>query len=173
MNTLLKEMNTELRQSSLASRPLPNPSPASSSDNPLKTSNPPTEPLCTDDFPDVSFWKFSDWTKHREEHENGGESVGKLDFLTDENGEVCTKERKKDFSRYAYELWNQLYLHRLDPISWTKRVPSASTYYYEGMKSRFIEFCYCEGDWKAEHFAIARYPDWANNQRDSGKLTRM
>jgi hypothetical protein len=41
------------------------------------------------------------------------------------------------------------------------------------MKAKFPEFCLCDGNWKAERFAIIKYPDWCRDTRGSGRLTRM
>lgn len=93
-------------------------------------------------------------------------------FLTDDNGDPLTESRIKEFMSHAKRAWNELYRCRLDPTSWTKKTPRAASYYAHIMKMSFREFCYCEGDWKAERFAITKYPDWCRDARETGHLIR-
>jgi hypothetical protein len=130
------------------------------------------EPLDQEDYPDVSFWWESDWTAHCERQKDHGKTPPKLGFLTDDKGAPITESRIKKFMSYAKVAWNELYRQRRDPNSWTKKTPTAASYFMLNMKRNFPEFCYCEGDWKAERFAIIKYPDWCRNTRDTGHLTR-
>ena len=131
------------------------------------------EVLEEDDYPDVSFWRESDWTDHGERQKDRGKPVTKLAFLTDENGIPVPEAHIKMFMSHAKQTWNELYRHRLDPSSWTKKTPKAASFFAHVMKAKFPEFRYCEGDWKAERFAIIKYPDWCRNVRESGRLTRV
>ena len=73
---------------------------------------------------------------------------------------------------HAKQVWNELYWHRLDPSSWTKKTPAASSFFANEMMAKFPEFRYCEGIWKVERFGIVKYPDWCRDGRESGRLTR-
>jgi hypothetical protein len=131
------------------------------------------EPLDEDDYPEVPYWHEEDWIKHSERQKDHGEVVSRLGFLTDSDGNLVTESRIKFFTSTAKQVWNELYRHRLDPSSWTKKTPKAASYLAHVLKTNFPEFRYCDGDWKVERFAVIKYPDWCRDARESGRLTRM
>lgn len=130
------------------------------------------ESLDEEDYPDVPYWQESDWTTHCERQKDCGKTTSKLGFLTDDDGNPLPESRIKKFMSNAKLAWNELYRHRLDPSSWTKKTPRAASYFAHIMKTSFPEFRYCEGDWKIERFAIIKYPDWCRDARETGHLTR-
>lgn len=130
------------------------------------------EALDKEDYPNVPYWRESDWTAHCERQKDQGKTMPKLGFLTSDDGSPLAESRIKRFMSHAKLTWNELYRHRLDPISWTKKTPKAAFYFMHIMKRSFPEFCYCDGDWKIERFAIIKYPDWCRDARDTGHLTR-
>lgn len=152
----------------------PAPIPAPSEENPdtLVIPNAP-QPLDEDDYPNVPFWHEEDWIKHTERQKDGGKVISRLGFLTDDSGNPMSESQIKIFTSTAKQLWNELYRHRLDPNSWTKKTPKAATYLASVLKNRFAEFCYCSGDWKVERFAVIKYPDWCRDARESGRLIRV
>ena len=130
------------------------------------------EHLDEEDYPDVRYWRDEDWIKHSERQKDRGEVVPRLSFLTDEDGNPVAESQIKIFTSTAKQAWNELYRHRLDPTSWTKKTPKAASYLACVLKSSFAEFRYCDGDWKVERFAVIKYPDWCRDARESGRLTR-
>jgi len=130
------------------------------------------ETLQEDDYPDVPYWRDSDWVGHSERQKDRGEPISKLGFLTDKFGSVIVDSRIKEFTLHAKQLWNELYRHRLDPSSWTRKTPKAASFFEHEMKVKYPEFGYCDGGWKVERFAIIKYPDWCRDARESGRLTR-
>jgi hypothetical protein len=130
------------------------------------------EPLDEEDYPDVQYWHGEDWFKYTERQKDRGELVSRLSFLTDRDGNLMSESRIKAFTSTAKQAWNELYRHRLDPTSWTKKTPKAASYLAYVLKTNFAEFCYCDGDWKVERFAVIKYPDWCRDARESGRLTR-
>jgi hypothetical protein len=130
------------------------------------------EPLDEENYPDVQYWHEENWIKHTERQKDRGQSVPKLGFLTDRDGNLVAESRIKVFTSTAKQAWNELYRHRLDPSSWTKKTPKAASYLVHVLKTNFAEFCYCDGDWKVERFAVVKYPDWCRDARESGRLTR-
>ena len=130
------------------------------------------EALEEDDYPDVPYWHDTDWANYGERLKDRGKPIPKLGFLTDKGGAPVMEPHIKEFMSHAKQAWNELYRHRLDPLSWTKKTPSAASYFAHEMKSKFLEFCYCDSDWKVERFAIIKYPDWCRDVRVPGKLTR-
>lgn len=131
------------------------------------------ETLYEADYPDVPYWNESDWTNHVERQRNLGRPISKLGFLTDEDGKLIVESRIKEVASHAKQAWNELYRHRLDPSSWMKKTPSAASFFAHMMKVEFPEFCFCDGNWKVERFAIIKYPDWCRDVRESGRLTRV
>ena len=129
------------------------------------------EALEEDDYPDVPYWHDTDWANYGERLKDRGKPIPKLGFLTDEGSAPVMEPHIKEFMSHAKQAWNELYRHRLNPLSWTKKTPSAASYFVHKMKSKFLEFCYCDGDWKVEQFAIIKYPDWCWDVRVPGKLT--
>ena len=129
------------------------------------------EILQEDDYPDVPYWRDSDWMGHSEQQKDHGEPISKLGFLTDEYGGVVIDTRIKEFTLHAKQLWNELYRHHLDPTSWSRKTPKGVSFFEHGMKMKFLEFSYCDGSWKVEQFAIIKYPDWCQDARESGCLT--
>ena len=128
--------------------------------------------LDQEDYPHVPYWQEVDWIAHCERQKDLGRPTPKLGFLTDSDGSPLTDLRMKKLMSGAKRAWNELFLHRFDPVSWTKKTPRAASYFMLTMKTTFPEFCYCEGDWKTERFAIIKYPDWCRDSREPGQLTR-
>ncbi|KAH8976817.1 hypothetical protein EDB92DRAFT_1924245 [Lactarius akahatsu] len=124
-------------------------------------------------YPDVPYWHESDWADYCERQKDRGKSIHKLGFLTNKDGDPVVESCVREFMTYAKQSWNELYRHRLDPASWTKKTPAAATFFPHEMKAQFSEFRYCDGNWKAERFAIIKYPDWCRDARESGRLTRI
>ena len=131
------------------------------------------QPLEQANHPHVCYWREGDWVKYTEQQRDRGQVPSRLGFLTDEDGSLVTESWIKTFMSAAKQAWNELYRIRLDPSSWTKKTPKASTYLAYIMKTAFDEFRYCDGDWKVEQFAIVKYPDWCRNVRELGRLTCM
>lgn len=124
------------------------------------------------EFPDVPFWDESEWTAHCERQKDLGNTPSKLGFLTDDKGIPLPDSKIKRLTSHAKLVWNELYRHRHDPTSWTKKTPTMALYFAHNMKHTFSEFSYCEGNWKVEQFAITKYPDWCRDSREKGHLTR-
>jgi hypothetical protein len=168
----LRDMVTNLTSRPLA---LPMQSEATCDRQNVETLDIPPAPEILDkaDYPSVPYWGESAWTTHTERQRDRGQAVSKLAFLTDKDGNPAVESRIKEFTSHARQAWNELYRHRLEPKSWMKRTPQATKFFAHMMKGKFLEFCYCDGDWKVEHFAIIKYPDWCRDARDPGQLTRV
>ena len=130
-------------------------------------------PLDEEDYPDVLYWNEQSWIKHIERQRDRGEVIPRLGFLTDDMGNPVAESQIKAFTSIAKQAWNELFRHRLDPSSWTKKTPKAASYLAHVLKTNFTEFRYCDGDWKVERFAVIKYPDWCRDARESGRLSRM
>jgi hypothetical protein len=130
---------------------------------------PPSPPLVSrDEFPDAKFWKSDSW----QEYFGRKTDVPKLGFVTDEHGQFVGPNRLRDMSETAKKLWAHLHHYRLAPATWRLISQQAYEYYSNSMRAAFVEFRFCDNDWKVSTFGTIRFPDWSNGPRASGKLTR-
>ncbi|KAF8230197.1 hypothetical protein L208DRAFT_1378631 [Tricholoma matsutake] len=97
------------------------------------------DPYDADNYPDVC-WHENDWILHGEKQRNGGNTVSKLDFLTDHDGHTLSEKHIKVITDSARQAWMQLYYHQLDPTSWKKKAEDAKQYFNAVMKAEFPEF---------------------------------
>jgi hypothetical protein len=125
-----------------------------------------------DDFENVKFWMKAKWTGFKKDQSDRGDrDVGKLGFLTDEDGSMVSKDRLQEMSTKAWTLFNELYRYSHDPPTWGSRGKTASAFFSNCMCQKFPEFCWCESDWKVHAFAMARYPNWVTDVHEKGLLT--
>ncbi|KAF8274723.1 hypothetical protein EI94DRAFT_1794024 [Lactarius quietus] len=118
------------------------------------------EALEEDNYPDVPYWRGLVWAQHSDQQKDCEKPVSKLGFLTDQDGCPVSKIRIKEFMSHTKQMWNELYCHCLDPSSWMRKTTTAAAFYAHEMRKKYEEFGYCDGNWKAEWFAIIKYPDW-------------
>lgn len=128
--------------------------------------------LDPDDYESARFWMQIGWNNHKKHQVNQGLNVKSLGFMCDADGDPVSKERLTTMTKRAKQLWMTCYHLRMDPPSWTKKTEDVSNYFSRNMRISFPEFALCEGNWKAEAFAVIRYPDWASDVRGSGTLIR-
>jgi hypothetical protein len=134
---------------------------------------PPSPPECDQlDFGDVGFWTRAEWLRHQKSCEERGRDFKKLGFLTDVDGQPLNDDQIDKMTKHARLLWNSLYKQREDPETWGVRSMFASEYFSNNMRIKFPEFRWCEGDWKVQTFATVRFPDWSQDVRKKGRLTR-
>jgi hypothetical protein len=126
-----------------------------------------------EDKPDAKFWVKDDWKKYQKTCAERNRDCSKLDFVTDENGEVVGRSRLSAMSTRARELFTTLHRHGRDPVSWSTRGAEEAEYFSNIMRTKFQEFSLCDNDWKVHAFATERYPDWCKDVRDGGHLTRI
>jgi len=139
-----------------------------------KLTIPSLQPDCSQrDFEDVKFWTRGDWQRHQKNCEERGKDYKKLDFLTNTDGQPLDDDRFDSMTKHARLLWNSLYKEREDPDTWGVRSMFASSYFSNNMRLKYPEFQWCEGDWKVHAFATIRFPDWSQDVRRRGRLTRI
>ena len=129
------------------------------------------EELDPDDYPSAHFWTHASWNNYKKNQINQGINPVSLGFLCDEEGTRVSKDRLLAMTKRAKQLWTSCYHLRMDPPTWTKKCDDTALFFSRNMHISFTEFGLCENDWKAETFAIIRYPDWASDVRGSGTLT--
>ena len=141
-------------------------------DSDAPTLPPALSELDPEDYPHACYWTQSSWTEYKKKRTNQGFTVYGLDFMRDEDGEKISDERLSAMTKRAKQLWNTLYRYRQDPSSWGKKTDFEADFFSRHMRLSFSEFGLCEGSWKAEAFAIIRYPDWSSKVRNSGTILR-
>ena len=128
--------------------------------------------LDPDDYESARFWTQIGWNNHKKHQVNQGLYVKSLGFMCDADGDPVSKEHLTTMTKRAKQLWTTCYHLHMDPPSWTKKTEDVSNYFSRNMRISFPKFALCEGNWKAEAFAVIRYPDWASDVRGSGTLIR-
>jgi hypothetical protein len=135
---------------------------------------PPSPAECDQiDFDGVEFWTRGEWVKHQKRCEERGKDFKKLGFLTDAGGQALDDDWIDVITKHSRLLWNSLYREREDPETWGVQSMFASAYFSNNMRAKFSEFRWCEGDWKVHAFATIRFPDWSQDVRKRGRLTRI
>ena len=129
--------------------------------------------LKQDDYPDVPYWKKQDWDTFVERRKLANKNPPWNAFLTDQHGDVLSKQRYNELWADAKLAFNSLYYRRVDPTSWSKKTDLAATYFYNTITAKYPEFRLCEGNWKIHLWTTERYPDWVKNVRKAGGLQRM
>lgn len=127
--------------------------------------------LCEkEDYLDVKFWTKDKLKSHQNNRKIHNRECGKLDFLTDDNGNTVSKSRITAMSTKARELFTTLRQHKRDPDTWGGRGAEEAEYFSNCMRVAFPEFRRCENDWKVHAFATEHYPDWSKDVCDEGHL---
>lgn len=138
--------------------------------SPLSTPAPPP-PLERKDFPNVRFWTVKEWNAYKATRQQNNETTRKLAFITASSGGPVTNEYLEQMSETARTLFNELHAHGLAPPTWKAKSLTASDFFSNHMVLKFPELRWCEGgSWKAEAFAVARYPDCSRKFFNSGSF---
>ena len=151
-------LNREFMDTFLQNRPMAYSTPNHINDG-LIIPKPPT-PCVKKNKPNARFWTKDDWRKYQKDCKLRNRDYGKLDFMTDEHGEVVSRSRLSSMSAKARELFMTLRRHHRAPPKWSARGAEEAEYFSNCMNTAFPELRLCENDWKVQAFATERYPDW-------------
>ncbi|KAF9537407.1 hypothetical protein CPC08DRAFT_771304 [Agrocybe pediades] len=134
---------------------------------------PPALPaLCEEDYPDVLNWYKSQYKDAKKLGGEKGVALGKFSFLVDRDGNELGHNVKKKISAFFKTLCNTLFYYRENLVTWMAKTARASTYVRNSLCSEFKIFRYGEGCWKADQYAMLKYPDWVANTGNAGILQR-
>ena len=126
---------------------------------PLSIPTPPP-PLERNDFPDIPFWTTKEWNTYKTIRQRRNETIRKLAFITTSNGGPVTNEYLEQMSEAARRLFIELHNCGLAPLTWKVKSPKISDFFINTIVLDFPKLRWCEGGrWKAEAFAVTRYPD--------------
>ena len=127
----------------------------------------PSPPLERKDFQDVRFWTLQEWNDHKRHNE----SIRKLAFITTSGGGPIVNGRLEQMSEMARMLFNELHARGLAPSTWKAKSQTATDFFINTIVKKFPELRWCEGgSWKAEAFAVTRYPDCSRKFFNTGSL---
>jgi len=129
--------------------------------------------LKQDDYPDVPYWTKQEWDAFVERRKLANKNPPWNAFLTDQHGDVLSKQRYNELWADAKLAFNSLYYCRIDPTSWSKKTDLAATYFYNTITAKYPEFRLCEGNWKIHLWTTERYPNWVKNVRKPGGLQHL
>ena len=155
----------------LWSQPLLSCTPSNQNTTPNMLIIPPSPADCNQmDFKNAKFWTWGEWQRHQKRCKEQGNDCKKLDFLTDADGKPLDDDQIDSMMKHAWILWNSLYKEHEDPVTWSIRSMTGSTYFSNNMRIKYPELHLCEGDWKVHAFAMVWFPDcygstWARSQR--------
>jgi hypothetical protein len=164
-------LSTDLRRSQLRSRiteleeKLASGQPSSSRSEHINVLPPlsiPELPMLLErkDFPKVRFWTVKEWNDYRTTQQRRNEAVHKLAFITTNTGGPISNTYLEQMSEMARTLFNELHARGLAPSTWKAKSKIASDFFINSIVIKFPELRWCEGGtWKAEAFAVTRYPD--------------
>ncbi|KAF8890251.1 hypothetical protein CPB84DRAFT_1826411 [Gymnopilus junonius] len=130
----------------------------------------PPPPCDQADFEAVQYWTREEWTTYWGRQLAKGKTPSKLGFLCQKDGGTISEGRLNAMTKWAHELWAELYHERQNPPTWSNKNRSAAEFFSNSMRLEFEEFCYCSNDWKLEAFATVQYPDFTRNKGSSGHL---
>ena len=121
----------------------------------------PPEPLERKDFPNVCFWTLKEWNDYKaNQRQRSSEAISKLAFITTSSGEPVANEYLERMSEAARSLFTELHARGLAPPTWKAKSKFVSDFFVNTIVPKFPELHWCEGgSWKAEAFAVTRYPD--------------
>ena len=131
--------------------------------------------LKQEDYPDVPYWRKQELDAFVE----SSRKLAKINlpwnaFLTDQHGDVLSKQQYNELWADAKLSFNSLYIYRrVDPTSWSKKTDLATTYLYNTITAKYPEFRLCEGNWKIHLWTTERYPDWVKNVRKASGLQHL
>ena len=131
----------------------------------------PSEPLERKDFPNVRFWALKEWNDYKATRQRSSEAISKLAFITTSSGEPVSNGYLEQMSETARSLFTELHARGLAPPTWKAKSKSVSDFFVNTIVLKFPELRWCEGGiWKAETFAVTRYPDCSRRFFNTGSF---
>ena len=122
-------------------------------------------------FPKIRFWTAKEWNTYKSTQRRNNETIRKLAFVTTSDGGPVTNEYLEQMSETARRLFNELYNRGLALPTWKAKSQTASDFFINTIVLDFPELRWCEGGrWKAEAFAVTRYPDCSRKFFNTGSF---
>ncbi|TFK70688.1 hypothetical protein BDN72DRAFT_525439 [Pluteus cervinus] len=132
------------------------------------------------DYPDVPFWTQGEYDNHLNTRKglvnglenskpkrgrpkkstNTNQPVNRHPYITTAEGATLTDDRHDTISKTGYQVFQTLKGVGFAPKRWKDIRYDAAQYFYGVMRANFVEFCYCDDDWKLELWATKRYSGW-------------
>jgi len=131
-----------------------------------------TVPYMREEYPKVVYWTKTEYLK---DFQNGCGKLqtthtmesGSAGFLENQSGVVLSKDDQQRCRDVFCPLLYTLLYHNLAPTTWSKCTHEACKYILRSLHIRFLEFCLCADDWKADMFMSLNYSHWSDWPRDA------
>lgn len=132
----------------------------------------------------ITYFMEADWLAAFKYQKDIGAPLGRFDHLqhleqvVDEDGKLgkglfVTKPERSPIYDYCKQLWGEMYWHDVDPETWDSSLEEIRDWFVSKLTLRFPLFGGCnDGRWKAQNWAIKKFPDWNRDVRAKGALTR-
>ncbi|KJA14045.1 hypothetical protein HYPSUDRAFT_209029 [Hypholoma sublateritium FD-334 SS-4] len=125
--------------------------------------------LCKDDYPQIKFWKDTDWKTYcREMLATSANQVIVSNYMETEDGHTVSDARAKEIREVAHALWFEIIYKGRAPIKWGEAAADVKEFYCAGMEEKCPEMRYCNNNWKAQHLATKNYSSFYNNHGHKG-----
>ncbi|KAM6489654.1 hypothetical protein JOM56_014890 [Amanita muscaria] len=122
------------------------------------------EELDPEDHPLISYWHASDYNVNVNDNLNGQLS-DKIAYLEDESGYIVDKKRVTTIRADLRSTFNQILsnMPRVLHGKWSQYDMEFQQAVYRYLRTKYIEFTFCEGNWKAKSFLSNWYSNWMRN----------
>ncbi|KAM6499950.1 hypothetical protein JOM56_005458 [Amanita muscaria] len=122
------------------------------------------EELDPEDHPLISYWHTSDYNVNVNDNLNGQLS-DKIAYLEDESGYIVDKKRVTTIRADLRSTFNQILsnMPRVLHGKWSQYDMEFQQAVYRYLRTKYVEFTFCEGNWKAKSFLSNWYSNWMRN----------
>lgn len=129
-------------------------------------------PLDPDDYPQAKFWFEKDWKWYFEDWKNSGREPAKWAFLTNKDGFPVGDHCLKTIKDASFQLWNKLAQKALAPRTAAKISDTAWKFFSNTMHSNFLEFQFCDNNYKLCMYFTQKYPEFYQGIYKAGLDTK-
>ncbi|KIL69010.1 hypothetical protein M378DRAFT_8433 [Amanita muscaria Koide BX008] len=122
------------------------------------------EELDPEDHPLISYWHASDYNVNVNDNLNSQLS-DKIAYLEDESGYIVDKKRITTIRADLRSTFNQILsnMPRVLHGKWSQYDMEFQQAVYRYLRTKYVEFTFCEGNWKAKSFLSNWYSNWMRN----------
>lgn len=93
-------------------------------------------------FHNIRYFTQRDWMHAKEKQGDVAGGINKLGFLQQLNGDDLTRSERSTITEFAKKLWNEMYWHDVDPVSWATSLETAAEWFYSKLCQCFPLFAY-------------------------------
>ncbi|KAM6499014.1 hypothetical protein JOM56_006962 [Amanita muscaria] len=122
------------------------------------------EEMDVEDHPQILYWHPSDYQTNPTDN---GQLSDKIAYLEDENGFIVDKKRVAYIRADLRSTFNQILdnLPRVLQARWTQYDIEFQQTVFRYLRSKYVEFTFCEDNWKTKSFVSNWYSNWRRNMK--------